>query len=262
MLDMKQAELVCWYSSLLLRLLLLCLLLFRSNVRSLPFFSLYLLANFVQSLIVAFTYKVWGDTSQVAFVVAWGSQGLVTCARALAVAELCRLLLAGYRGVWSLARRVLLSCAVLVLLYSALVSQHLWSWAIVSASRALELTIAAVIVALFVFLRHYRVAVAPTLRTLALGFCFYSCVAVVNNTILEQLPRTYFPAWNWLDIVTFLACLLVWTWALRKSIPRPILNPMLLPASVYRQLSPEINSRLRLLNDRLCQFWKIEAPRP
>jgi len=260
--DLGLAQQVCWAFSLLLRVLLLSLLLFRGNVRSFPFFSFYLSVNISKALAVYFTYAVWGSTSPIAFKIAWGSQALVMCARVLAVAELCRLLLAGYRGVWSLAWRVLLSCVVLVLVYSAFVSKHSWSWAILGGIRALELTIAAVIVALFVFLRHYRVAAQPTLRALALGFCLYSCVAVLNTTILEQLPARYFTAWNWLDIVAFLACLLVWTWALRKSIPRPVLNPMLLPGSVYRQLSPEINLRLRLLNERLCQFWKIEAPRP
>lgn len=261
MFDLKQAQQVCGDVGLLLRLLLLCLLFFRSNVRYLPFFFSYLCVNLLQAVVVYSAYNVWGDTSAVAFKVAWGSQALVLCARALAVAELCRLLLAGHRGVWSLAWRALLSCAVLVLLYSALVSKHQWSLALFGANRALELTIAAVIVALFVFLRHYRVAAEPTVRNLALGFCLYSCFAVLNNTVLELLPKRYFPLWNFLDVVTFLACLLVWTWALRNSIPRLSFGPMPLPGSVYRQLSPEINLRLRLLNERLRQFWKIEAPR-
>ncbi len=262
MFDLRQTQQICWGFSVLLRFLLLCLLFFRSNVRSFPFFSLFLSVNFLQALLIAFAYKVWGETSAIAFKIAWGSEVLVMCARALAVGELCRLLLAGYRGIWSLASRVLLSCAVLVLVYSALVSKHKWDYAIIGASRALELTMAAVIVALLVFLRHYRVAAEPTLCALALGFCLYSCVAVLNHTILEQLSERYFPIWNLLAGVAFLACLLLWTWALRKSIPRPAFHPMLLPGSVYRQLSPEINLRLRLLNERLSQFWKVEAPRP
>jgi len=262
MFDLKQTQQMCWEFSLLLRFLLLCLLLFRGNIRSFPFFSLYLSVNFLQALLVAATYKVWGETSAIAFRIAWGSEMLVICARALAVAELCRLLLARYRGIWSLASRVLLSCAVLVLVYSALVSKHKWSLAVVGASSALELTIAAVIVTLLVFLRHYRVAAEPALRALALGFCLYSCVAVLNNTILERLSERYYPVWNLLGVVAYLACLLLWTWALRKPVPVPVLGPMLLPGSVYRQLSPEINLRLRLLNERLSQFWKVEAPRP
>ncbi len=260
--DLKLAQDVCWDFSLLLRFLVLGLLLFRNNVRSFPFFSLYLSVNFVQAWVIVVTYKVWGDSTPIAFKIAWGSEALVICARALAVAELCRLLLAAYRGVWALAWRVLLSCALLVLLYSAFVSKHQWRSAVLGAHRALELTIAAVIVALFVFLRHYRVASEPTIRALALGFCLYSCFAVLNNTVLEQLPVRYFPVWNLLGIVSFVACLLVWTWALRESIPRPLLYPLLLPRSVYRQLSPEINLRLRLLNERLAQFWKVEEPRP
>ena len=260
--DLELTQRVCWDLSIFLRALLLGLLFFRSNVRSFPFFSCYLLANFLQALIIHFTYSTWGFASPVSSWVAWGSEAPVICARALAVAELCRLLLIGYRGIWSLASRVLLSCATVVLFYSFLVSERGWDFAIIGANRALELAIAAVIVVLFVFLRHYDVATQPAPRALALGFCLYSCAAVLNDTVLQQrLATAYGSMWNLLGVLTFLASLFVWTWALRKSVPRPVLDP-LLPDSVYRQLSPEINLRLRLLNERLGQFWRVEVPRP
>jgi hypothetical protein len=256
-----------WHLSLFLRLLLLSLLLFRRNYRLLPFFSFYLLTNFLQALFLYltqedFTYKTWAHTSPVAFAVAWGTEALVIFARAFAVAELCRLFLAGYRGVWSLAWRVLLGCAALVLLYSALVSKHTWSLAILGASRALELAVATVIVVLFVFLRHYRVIAEPAFRALALGFCFYSCVAVLNNTLLERWRAQYVALWNFSGIFAFLGCLLLWIWALRRTIPLPVSGPTLLSGSLYQQVSPEINSKLRELNERLSRFWKIPGGRP
>jgi hypothetical protein len=256
-----------WDFSLFLHLLLLGLLVFRGNVRALPFFSLYLVVNLLQALFLHFTQedftsKTWAQTSPLSFALAWGSEAVVMCARALAVAELCRLFFAGYRGIWSLAWRVLLGCASLVLLYSAVVSRHKWSWAILGASRALELAIATVIVVLFVFLRHYHVVVQPALGALALGFCFYSCVAVLNNTLLERWLTQYVAVWNLLSVITFMATLLVWAWALRKTIPLPSADPVLLPGSVYQQLSPEVNLRLRLLNERLCQFWNIGESQP
>lgn len=257
--DLSLAQQVCWNFSIFLRMLLLCLLFFRRNIRSFPFFSFYLLLNLSQALLVDFAYKVWGFSSPLSFWIAWGSEAIVVCARALAVAEIGRLVLVGYRGIWSLAWRLLFACAGLVLLYSFVVSQDQWDLAILGASRALELAIAAVIVVLFVFLRHYHVATEPTLRAIALGFCLYSCVAVLNNTILAHWLEAYVPLWNLLGVLAFLACLLVWTWALRQPIPRPVLDSTFLPSSVYRQLSPEINLRLRLLNERLSQFWKVGA---
>jgi hypothetical protein len=261
MADLAIAQQVCWDLSILLRGLLLCLVLWRRNVRSFPFFSLYLMANLSNALLLYVTYKIWGSSSAVSFRIAWRSELVVSCARALAVAEICRLLLAGYRGIWSLAWRMLLSCATLVLLYSFLVSKHQWDLAILGANRALELTIAVVIVVLLVFLRHYQVVAEPILRALAIGFCLFSCFAVLNYTILEHWLGAYEDIWKFLEVLSYMACVLVWTWALSKSFPRPLVDRTLLPGSVYRQLSPEINLRLRLLDEHLSHFWRAEAPR-
>jgi hypothetical protein len=263
MLDLETTQQVSWDFSIFLRTLLLCLLLFRKNIRSLPFFTAYLLVNLSKGLVLNFVYKTWGFDAPISHDLAWETEAVVVCARALAVMELCRLVFIGYRGIWSLAWRVLLTCAAFVFLYSSLVSEHSWTAAILGASRALELTIATVLVALFVFLRYYQVVPEPTIRSLALGFCVYSCIAVLNDTILLRWLARYAPVWNALGVFAYLACLLFWIWALRKSFPLPVLNPMLLPSSVYRQISPEINSRLRALNNQLSQFWGIEeVPRP
>jgi hypothetical protein len=259
--SLATAQRVCWGLSISLRALLLCLVLWRRNDRSFPFFSIYLSANLLNALVVVVSYRVWDPTSPVLYRVIWGSQLIVSCARALAVAEICRLLFAGYRGIWSLAWRVLLSSAALVLLYASLVSKHQWGFAILGVSRAVELAIAAVIVVLLVFLRHYQVVPEPTLRSLVIGFFFFSCFEVLNYTILEHWLSAYESVWNFLEVLAYMACVLVWTWALRKSLPQLVLRPALLPAYVYRQLSPEINLRLRLLDERLRQFWRAEEPR-
>lgn len=260
MVDLATAQEVFWYLSIALRALLLGLVLWRRNVRSFPFFSIYLSANLLNALLLVVSYKVWGHLSPVTFRIVWGSQFVVSCARAFAVAEICRLLLAGYSGIWALARRILLLCAALVLLYSFLASKHQWSSAILGASRAIELTIAVVIVVLLVFLRHYQVAAEPTLRTLAIGFCLFSCFAVLNYTILEHWLKRYEGVWNFLEVVSYLLCVIGWIWALRESFPRPLRNPALLPGSIYRQLSPEINLRLRHLDEQLSHFWRAQAP--
>jgi len=261
MLDLQTTQQVSWELSIFLRMVLLCLLLFRNNIRTFPFFTVYLLLNLSKSLIAHSAYKIWGFDAPNSIGVAWGAEAVVVCARALAVMELCRLVFNGYRGIWSLAWRVLLSCAAIVLLYS-LVSEHSWNSAILGASRALELTIATVLVGLFVFLRYYEVVPEATIRSLALGFCVYSFIAVLNDTILLRWLAEYALVWNALGVFAYLGCLLFWIWALRKSFPLPVLNPMLLPSSVYRQISPEINSRLRALNEQLSRFWGIEVPRP
>jgi hypothetical protein len=259
MSGLQTVQEICWTLSIFLRAFLLCLLIFRRNLRSLPFFAAYLFANLAKGLVVHLSYQAWGFESLGASKVAWASQAVVTCARALAVAEICHLLLGKYRGIWSMAWRVLASCAGIVLLYSSAVSGHTFRLAVLGATRASELAIAAVIVLLFVFLRHYEVTSAPSIRFIALGFCIYSCVAVLNLTVLQQFIGSYTPIWNALDVFAYLACLLVWTWALRKSIPLSLIDPALLSSSIYQQISPQINARLRALNEQLSQLWRIAA---
>jgi hypothetical protein len=62
-------------------------------------------------------------------------------------------------------------------------------------------------------------------------------------------------------MVAFLACLLVWSWAFRKAAPQAAADPLLLDRSVYLRLIPEVNWRLRALNEQLIRFWRLEAPR-
>src|SRR5215475_12515576 len=174
MFSLQTAQQVGWDVSILLRAFLLCLMLFHRNIRSFPYFTFYLLANLSTALVLIPIYHVYGTNSWTAYFVAWGIQAVMLCLRALAVAELCRLLLGRYRGIWSLAWRVLVSCVVLIVayawIYAALSPKHDLQTAVIAAGRALELAMAAVIVILFLFLRHYEVVSHASARFLALGF--------------------------------------------------------------------------------------------
>jgi len=130
-----------------------------------------------------------------------------------------------------------------------------------TAEMGIELATAAVIVLLLLFARYYDIVVEPPLRLLAAGLCMYSCVSVLNDTILERWLTRYVYLWNALGMVAFLSCLLLWSWAFRKSAPQAIADPLFLDRSVYLKIIPEMNWRLRLLNERLIQFWRLEAPR-
>jgi hypothetical protein len=260
MLDLQTAQDIGWKVSMVLRASLFCLVAYRRNLRTFPFFGAYLLINVAKGLLAALLYQNWGLKADLTFNVIWAAEGVVTCARALAVAELCRLMLGAYRGIWSLASRVLVSCAGLIIIYAALTTTPTLRAFVLEFSRATELAIATVIVLLFVFLHHYEVVVEPALTRIALGFCIYACVAVVNLSILEQYLNAYDVYWNILDVYTFMCCLMIWIWALRQTVPIATNALTLFSQGVYQQLSPEINGRLRELNERLSQFWRTEAP--
>jgi len=267
MLGLEASQQFGWNLSIFIRAFLLCLLIFNRNIRSFPYFAAYLFVNLTKAVALQLAYPAWGMDSWAAYFVAWGWEAVVACLRALAVAELCRRLLGHYRGIWSLAWRVLLSCVVLIVTYSAIdvvsAPKHSLAQGVIAANRALELAVAAVIVGLFLFMRHYQVACDPAIRSLALGFCVYSCVSVVNFAILEKYIDTYLPVWNLLGVFTYLICLTMWSWALRKTIPVPSFGSTSLFAKiVYQRISPEVNAQLRGLNGQLSQFWRLKEPQP
>src|SRR2546426_8489563 len=92
-------------------------------------------------------------------------------------------------------------------------------------------------------------------------FLLYSCFFVLNDTILESRLHRYTALWNLLGTLSFLASLVIWNWALREKQPEATLAPEMLSDDVYRQMTPEINSRLRALNDQLNDFWHAEGKR-
>jgi hypothetical protein len=241
--------------------MLATLLVLRRNYRLYPAFFFYIVLALAQDFVAFLTYRQWGYNSVIAWRIFSLTLGVVICARALAVAEVCRHVLGRFRGIWALAWRFLLVCAAFVLLYSLIVSRHEWTLVVSSADRGLEFAIAAVIVALLVFARNYEVDAEPADRWLAVGLCLFSCFSVINDTILERWLYQAAALWNVLDMLTYLASLLLWIWALRKALPAAATEQSFLPGSVYQTFMPEINLRLRLFNEQLSRFWKVEAGR-
>src|SRR5258708_33276481 len=96
--------------------LLLCLLVARKNASSYKAFSVYIFMTLAQSGLLFVAIRRWGFSSSVGWRIVWATQFLVLGARAFAVAELCRHILGRFRGVWLLARWILLSSGRTVLL--------------------------------------------------------------------------------------------------------------------------------------------------
>jgi hypothetical protein len=122
--------------------------------------------------------------------------------------------------------------------------------------------IAVTLVILFVFAQYYEVAMEPVLRFMATGFFLYSCFGVFNDTVLERWKHGYAPLWNLMGSLAYLATLLLWNWALREGQTMATHEAPLLPDGVYRTLAPEINMRLKGLNENLHRFWYPEGKRP
>lgn len=72
----------------------------------------------------------------------------------------------------------------------------------------------------------------------------------------------YVGFWGFMDIITFLASLLIWIHAVYLYSPgQESRAPTRMAPEVYGTLSPQVNIRLRLLNDQLAQLLHSENPR-
>lgn len=262
MVEIVHVQNLLWAASAAGKTVLLTTLAVRKNYRVYPTFFVYLLTSLTHDAVTFVAYQRWGFDSLTAWQISWAWEAVVVCARALAVAELCRHLLARYRGVWALAWRLLLTCAVMVLIFSLIIGKHQWDLAVHSASRGLDLAIAASIVGLFLFIKFYDVKTGSTDRILAVGFFLYSCFGVLNNTLLEHWLNRYSDLWNLLGLLTFLFSLSLWTWAVRLPQGVPAREKVLLPEIVYSAIGSEVNLRLHLLNESLSHFWNAKAHQP
>jgi hypothetical protein len=233
----------------------LVLLFYRRNHKIFPAFSAYIFTTLMQDTILILSYYVWGFRSPASVRIAWGSQILVIVFRGLAVAEVCHRLLARYTGIWGLAWRLLLASVALLLLYAVVTAGLHPQLVLLTADRGLELTIAIAILILFLFVYYYAVPMEFAVRDLAIGFFFFSWFSVVNYLLLEVWRYRYGRLWSLLSMSAFLASLLLWIWALRDKLPDSAPGPEMLCDGIYSQLVPEINLRLRALNDSLSKFW-------
>ena len=149
-----------------------------------------------------------------------------------------------------------------VMVLAMVASNDVMELRILHANRAASLALSCMTVAILLFARYYFVRVSAPTRSLAVGFFLYSCFSALNDTVLETLLQKFAPLWNFLDTTSFIGCVLIWCWAVRRTVPEPAAKPEMIPPGTYNELSLEMNRRLALINDRLSDFSKGRARRP
>jgi hypothetical protein len=228
-------------------------------------FTAYIAVNLCQAGFLYVVYTHFGFSSHTAEVLALWSQASTLILRSLAAAEVLRLALGPYRGIWGLGWRVLAVAFGVVLSYAAIEAGSNVAWVIALADRGFNLAFAVALVACLLLVRHYSIPVPFAYKALLGGFCFYSCTVVLANLAWQTLFLRgfahYQPVWQAATTLSFAIVQVVWAVALRTPLPAEEKQRALLPASFYQQISPEINQRLRLINEQLAKFWKPEATR-
>jgi hypothetical protein len=111
---------------------------------------------------------------------------------------------------------------------------------------------------LFFFCRYYQLEVSKADRLIGIGFFLYSSMGVISHTLLERFFYQYRPYWNITITLTFFVSTTVWIRALWSPVPIPVSQGAMLPSELYKALSPEINLKLRVLDQQLSSLWKAE----
>jgi hypothetical protein len=253
-----------WACSVLAQLLVLALLFIKGNFRKLPYFTAYVVLNICQAGFLFFVYShSWSDPDT-SGTLAWVSECVTFLAQALATTEILGITLRRYQGIWGLAWRALTVVSGIVVLLVALAAQGHWvtsRW--FQLDRGYHLTFASALIAFLLLVRYYSIAVPPAFKMLLGGFCFYSCMEIVVNTLLQAYFKKDFfrhqAAWQLLTLSSFVAVQVIWAVALRKPLPVEKRQPEPPSDSDYQRLSPQINEDLRRLNEKLLRLWKLEA---
>lgn len=252
-----------WFASGVLQLAILILIVSRRHYRTLPMFAWYIGLNFAQALILIPVYSHFGFISEASFRIYWATEVITMIAQTLASTELLHRALQDYPGIWELAWRLILSAIVVVIVYSWITANKNDQWGLMYADRGYYLTFAVAFVLCLLLVRHYSVAMDPVYKVLLGGFCFYSCGAFVSDTLLkaqfmQHLPK-YSDVWNESELLIFFVVLVVWIVALRHPVSVPVKTSSGIGAGAYEQIGPQVNARLRELNDTLRKFFRKQA---
>ena len=278
---MNHLETILLWSTFLFEIVLCRFVFVRKAQRLLPLFATYVCVCLTSTIALWLSYRYWGFNSNISYFTYWGTTLINAVARSLAIAELCRYGLRAYRGIWALVWRVLAILSVFLLgdaLVDAWGQPH--GFAIYGATLDRNLALASIIIlALLFFIRkYYGLSLDPLQRSIAAGICFICAVDVIANTVLRNLltgylyfflmsqqalwptlkPRVQHLAdlWSTIHLFSFMFSMGIWCYALRKPVPSPTVSPVLLPAEVYREMSPAINARLATLNERMLEMLK------
>jgi hypothetical protein len=270
---MSHRELLLYWSTAGLEIILCIFVYVRKLQRYLPIFTAYATLLATDTLGIQIVYHHFGFRSPESRSAYWMITGVNVVACGFAIAELCRHELRAYRGIWKLAWRGLALLAV-IFLGNAVVDA--WGQpnriAIYGLTIERDFGVASTVILLVMLLirKYYGLGLESLQKTIAIGMFVFCVVDTVSNTMLRDLFTSYIfvwsehesqigrarDLWNVIHTSAFVISVSIWCFALRKPLPAPERDPVLLPLEVYGELSSALNLRLRAFNDRLLELLR------
>ena len=250
-----------WTASVVLQAVVCVILILRGHFRKLPVFTAYIALNLCQAVFLYLVYGHYGRASHMAFESAWWSEAITLLLRVFATLELLHIALVSYRGIWGLTWRVLAGISLVTLFCVEVASRGDALWALMEADRGYHLIFAVALTGCLALIRYYGIQVATVYKVLLTGFCFYSCIKILVNTVLQSVLYPHFAQfeliWQNITIFPYVAVTALWAAALAWPLPAAAKKQTTLPDFAYRRIAPEINYQLQAINEQLMKFWKI-----
>jgi hypothetical protein len=270
---MDHRELLLYWSTAGLQIILCILVHVRKLHQRLLFFTIYATLLATGTLGLQLVYHHFGFHSPESRSAYWIVTMVDIVAASLAVAELCRYKLRAFKGIWGLAWRGLSLLAVFFLgnaLIDAWGQPNKIAIYGLTIGRDFGISSVAILLAMLLIRNYYGLGLESLQKAIATGMCLFCIVDTASNTLLRDLFSSYIfgwsehtpqitragDLWNIIQSSAFIVSMSIWCFALRKPLPAPAREPVLLPAEVYRELSPALNLRLRAFNDRLQELLK------
>jgi hypothetical protein len=256
---LSNAEIILWYSSLVLELALCVLVLWRHLYRFLPVLTIYATALFVREAFMYCIYHAAGYTSRFAFYSFWITQAILVVGRGLAIGELAWSASRLYPGLRVVLKWGLVSVASAFLILAAIIATtnatELPSL-ILGLQRDLDLTALVVLVALFTIGRLYQVGLEFPQSLIAIGFLAYSVIQVVNNSISKEWLQSYFHGWVIVWVAASQIAVVLWITALIRPLPLQATPQPVRDIEALRTLVHEGSQVLRDVSASLTRFRK------
>lgn len=226
-------------------------------LRRLPVFTSYLFVILITEIIRWGAYADAGPASNLYIASYWSTQGALIVLRGFVVAEICREAFGNSEGVWKLCRIILMVVAGVLCGHAVVADWHMRTFGrlVTVGEKDLELAILGTLVLAFIFARYYRIQIDRMIGLVAAGLIFYSAVQVVNSELLRAYLDYYF-TYRMIVYNSFGVSMLLWLIAVWKPVADRAGSAATLDPRTYSEVMPEVNLRLRQLNDRLLEILR------
>jgi len=256
-MGLTTSELVLWYVSMFLELVL-CALAFRRRLyRELPVFTGYTAAVLVHGLPLYWVYHSAGYTSRTAFYFFWSTQAVLLAWRGASIGELAWTASRPYLGFRVVMKWFVASICLLFLIWSfwlAIKTPAQLPAFVLALERDLEFTAAIALLALLFLTFHYQVMLSAAQKLIAFGLFLYSLIQVVNNAISNEWLRPYFHRWEVVRLVSFHVALFIWLFALRKPLLQQIIPAPPTDLEPTREFVRQGTAAMKGLSERMSRF--------